>query len=374
MCEMVYKNFKDEVKLSRLGMGNMRLPVRMGEEGEEINYEAAKAIINNAIKAGVNYFDTAYIYHGGESEVFLGKALKDYPRDSYYVADKFNYQANPDYREQFAQQLERLQMDRIDFYLLHGVQDYFVSEILDCGCISYFDQMKKEGKIRYFGFSFHGTPDALKKMLAVYNWDFVQIQLNYYDWLYEDVKALYEILDTAGIPVMVMEPVHGGMLADLGPKANGILKSAEPENSIASWAMRWVKSLSRVQVILSGMSDVKQLEDNIATISHGNDISAEEEVLIAKAAFILRSNTAVACTKCRYCTPNCPMGLNIPYLLSQYNDAKISGIWRLGNLESVVGDKLPSACIACGSCASHCPQSFDIPMYMAELSELMLEL
>lgn len=211
-------------------------------------------------------------------------------------------------------------------------------------------------------------------MLAVYNWDFVQIQLNYYDWLYEEAKALYEILDAAEIPVMVMEPVHGGMLADLGPKANEILKNAEPENSIASWAMRWVKSLSRVQVILSGMSDVRQLEDNIATISRENNINAEEEALIVKAAFIVRSNTAVACTKCRYCMPNCPMGLNIPYLLSQYNDAKISGIWRLGNLESVVGDKLPSACVACGSCASHCPQSFDIPMYMAELSEMMLQL
>lgn len=164
------------------------------------------------------------------------------------------------------------------------------------------------------------------------------------------------------------------MLADLGSKANSILQEVNPRASIASWAMRWVKSLQRVQVILSGMSDTVQLEDNINSISLENDVSFEEKELITKAAFIVRSNTAVACTKCRYCTPHCPMQLNIPYLLSQYNDAKIGGLWRLGNLASVVGDKLPLSCISCGSCASHCPQSFDIPSYMAELSEMLLQI
>ena len=165
MYEMTYKSYKDEIQLSRLGMGNMRLPVKAAEPGEPIDYDAAKAIIDNAMKAGVNYYDTAYIYHGGKSEEFVGKALAEYPRDSYYVADKFNFQANPDYREQFAEQLKRLNMDRIDFYLLHGIQDYWVEDALNCGCIDFFDQMKKEGKIRYLGFSFHGTPDALRKIL-----------------------------------------------------------------------------------------------------------------------------------------------------------------------------------------------------------------
>ncbi|MDY3917422.1 MAG: aldo/keto reductase [Candidatus Limivivens sp.] len=373
MSEISFKSFRDEIRLSRLGMGNMRLPVKTEESGEHIDYEKAKAIIDRAMEAGINYYDTAYIYHGGESERFLGRALAEYPRDRYYVADKFNYQANPDYRAQFAEQLERLSMDFIDFYLLHGVQDYFVEDAISCGCIEYFDQMKKVGKIRYLGFSFHGTPEALKRILSVYPWDFVQIQLNYYDWLYESAKALYEILDEAGIPIMVMEPVHGGMLADLGEKANGILKEAEPEHSIASWAMRWVKSLPRVQVILSGMSDLEQLNDNIHVISETADISEEEQKLIEKACAVVRSNTAVPCTKCRYCTPNCPMELDIPYLLSNYNDAKIGGGWRLGNLASVVGEKLPSACIACGTCTKHCPQSFDIPKYMAELADMMKE-
>lgn len=373
MTNMAYKDFQG-IKLSRLGMGNMRLPVKNTENGEVIDYDAAKEIIDHAIKAGVNYFDTAYIYHGGESEVFTGKALKEYPRESYYVADKYNYQASTDFKAQFAEQLDRLQLDYIDFYLLHGLQDHFYEEMLSGGCVEYFNQMKAEGKIRYFGFSFHGTPDVLRKILAVNKWDFVQIQLNYYDWIYEEAKVLYDILDEAGIPIMVMEPVHGGMLADLGEKGNAILKEAAPDKSIASWAVRWVKSLPRVQVILSGMSNLEQLHDNMETVANTADIDGKEDALIKEAVDILRKNTAVACTKCRYCVPNCPMELDIPYLLSQFNDAKLSGAWRLGKVPAVVGDKLPSSCVACGACTDHCPQSFDIPKYMKEMAEMMNDL
>ncbi|MDO4339591.1 MAG: aldo/keto reductase [Eubacteriales bacterium] len=371
---MKYKSFQDDIKLSRLGMGNMRLPIKADEPGQPIDYDRAKAIIDEAMKQGINYYDTAYIYHNGKSEEFVGKALAEYPRNSYYVADKYNLQANPDYKAQFAEQLQRLQMEYIDFYLLHGVQDYFVDEILQNGCIAYFEQMKKEGKIRYFGFSFHGSADALRKMLKVRSWDFVQIQLNYYDWLYEDAKTLYEILEEADIPVMVMEPVHGGMLADLGEKGNAVLKGAAPDKSVASWAMRWVKSLKNVQVILSGMSDKAQLSDNIRNISKEADISDEEQKIIEKACAIVRNNTSVPCTKCRYCCPDCPMGLDIPYLLSFYNAAKMDGVWRLNNLKSLPEEKQPSACVGCGSCEKHCPQSFCIPEYMIELKEMMEEL
>ena len=192
-------HFKGEVTLSRLGMGAMRLPMKE-EEGSPIDVEKAQEIIDYAVKNGVNYFDTAYVYHEGKSESFLGKALSKYPRDSFYVADKFNYMANPDYKAQFAEQLDRLQMDRIDFYLLHAVSDDLMDQLLSCGCIDYFDQMKAEGKIRYFGFSFHGTPDALRKMVSLHSWDFVQIQLNYYDWLFGDAKELYEILRAGQYP------------------------------------------------------------------------------------------------------------------------------------------------------------------------------
>lgn len=210
---MQYKNFKNEISLSRLGMGAMRLPT-CGSSAD-IDYEKAQAIIDSAMKSGINYYDTAYIYHGGRSEEFLGAALAKYPRDSFYVADKFNFQAEPDYRKQFAEQLRRLKMDRIDFYLLHGIQDSFVDDILASGAIEYFDSLKKEGKIRYFGFSFHGSPQALRKLIDAYPWDFVQMQLNYYDWYCTGAKELYDILEQANIPVMVMEPVHGGMLARL---------------------------------------------------------------------------------------------------------------------------------------------------------------
>ena len=368
---MQYKKFKDSIELSRLGMGNMRLPVMEDKPGHPIDYEKAKAIIDQAIRMGVNYFDTAYIYHGGESERFTGKALAEYPRNSFYVADKFNFQANPDYRVQFKEQLDRLQMDYIDFYLLHGIQDYFAEAMIASGCIAYFDDLKKQGKIRYLGFSFHSTPAVLTRMLEVYAWDFVQIQMNYYDWLYGDAKPLYEILTKAGIPVMVMEPVHGGMLANLNPQANKLLQNASPERSIASWAMRWVMGYENVQVILSGMSNKDQLHDNIQTISENRLLTADEHSLIEEACAIQHKDVSVACTDCKYCIPHCPQELDIPRLLRTYNEAKIGGAWRLSSLSDLAPEKMPSACIECGACVAHCPQSIETPQYLKQLTQMM---
>lgn len=367
---MQYKLFKDNIKLSRLGMGNMRLPVIDGDDGN-IDYEKASQIIDLCMKQGINYYDTAYIYHNAQSEQFVGKALAKYPRDSYYVADKFNMMANPDYRAQFAEQLERLQMECIDFYLLHGIQDAFVATTVDCGCIDYFDSLKKEGKIRYLGFSFHGTPEALRKMLPLYEWDFVQIQLNYYDWYFGDAKELYEILAEAAIPVMVMEPVHGGLLANLEEKAANVLKEAEPDKSLASWAMRWVMELDNVQVILSGMSNTAQVEDNLKTFDAESALSDNDHVRIKEAAMIQHCAVAVACTSCRYCCPDCPAGLDISVLLKAYNEAKIGGAWRLSSLMALPKEKWPTSCVGCGSCTAHCPQSFDIPQYMNEMKEML---
>lgn len=370
---MLYRDFKDGIRLSRLGMGNMRLPQK-DEPGSPIDYEKAKAIIDEAVRLGVNYFDTAYIYHEGKSEEFTGKALKDYPRGSYYVADKFNFQAQPDYRAQFDEQLRRLDMDYIDFYLLHGIQDNFVSDILSCGCIEYFNQLKKQGKIRFFGFSYHGNEDNLKRMLAACPWDFVQIQLNYYDWEYGNQRRLYEMLAEAHIPVMVMEPAHGGLLASLNEKAGALLKNADPDASLASWAMRWVQSLDGVQVVLSGMGSLEQIRDNAKTFSEGRFVTEEEKALLREAAALLRSDVALPCTACRYCCPNCPQGLDIPALLSVYNEAKTGGWWRLTSLSGFPEDKQPSACIACGSCTEHCPQSIPVPDAMAEMAEKMQDL
>ena len=367
---MKYKSFKGEIQLSRLGMGNMRLPVLEGKQAD-IDYPKAKTIIDACISGGVNYYDTAYIYHEGNSEVFLGEALKDYPRDSYYVADKFNIVADPDYRRQFAHQLQRLQMDRIDFYLIHDVH---VEPILQSGCIEYFDAMKKEGKIRYFGFSFHGTAEGLRKMLKAYPFDFVQIQLNYYDWYFGNAKELYHILAEAGVPVMVMEPVHGGLLAKLPEKAQAALDKMQGGRSTASNALRFVMSLPNVQVILSGMSEISQAEDNIKTFDEALPLTDEHREDIKKAAEILHSELAVACTACRYCCPDCPMGLDIPALIKAYNGAKLGGIWRMPDLLPEDKEKWPSACIGCASCQRHCPQEFPIPQIMDEMKEMLCKL
>ena len=368
---MQYKEFQGGVSISRLGMGNMRLPILEDQPGRPIDYEKAAGIIDEAIRMGINYFDTAYIYHGGESEHFTGKALAAYPRDSFYVADKFNLEANPDYRAQFAEQLERLQMDYIDFYLLHGIMDHSADRFLSNGCIEYFDSLKAQGKIRWLGFSFHGSPETMKRMLRAYHWDFVQIQLNYYDWFYGSAQELYDMLEEARIPVMVMEPVHGGMLATLNEDACATLKAAAPERSIASWAMRWVMSLENVQVILSGMSDLEQLTDNVNVISENRPLSPNEYEIVGKAAGQFRSSVSVPCTACRYCCDTCPVGLDIPRLLAAYNDAKVGGAWRLSTLKNLAPEKLTAACIGCGVCVGHCPQSIQIPDIMKELAQMM---
>ncbi len=367
---MQYKAYKDDIRLSRLGMGAMRLPVNAGDDSD-IDYEIAKKIIDYCMSNGINYYDTAYIYHGGRSEEFMGKALAKYPRDSFYIADKFNLQADSDYRAQFAKQLERLKMEYIDFYLLHGIQDNFINEILESGCISYFDTLKKQEKIRYFGFSYHGSPEKLSEILQLYTWDFVQIQLNYYDWYFGDARKLYEILTEAGIPVMVMEPVHGGLLANLTKEAGAVLKSEEPDLSLASWAMRWVKNLDNVQVVLSGMSDRTQVSDNVKTFSEDRALTEKDYGNIEKAARMQHAAVALACTACRYCCAGCPAGLEIPLLLKAYNEAKLGGAWRLAGLDALPEERKPAACVGCGSCSRHCPQGFDIPKYMKEMKIMM---
>lgn len=367
---MQYRVFKDGIRLSRLGMGVMRLPVVDGDDSR-IDFEKAKKLIDKCMTQGINYYDTAYIYHGGKSEEFLGKALADYPRDSFYVTDKYNFQAEPDYRKQFPEQLRRMQMDRIDFYLLHGIQDAFADEMVNNGCIAYFDERKKAGQIRYLGFSFHGSGAKLRQLLILYPWDFVQIQLNYYDWYYGDAKELYEILEEAGIPIMVMEPVRGGMLAGLTEKASKVLTEDYPEKSQASWAMRWVMSLSQVQVVLSGMSSEEQVWDNIQTFSENQSLTEEEQKRIQTAAGLQYQAVAAACTGCRYCTPNCPKKLDIPFLLKQYNEAKLGGAWRVSHVKTLPEEQQPSACIGCRACTRHCPQSLEIPKFLKELSQML---
>lgn len=373
---MRYKEFTKGVNLSMLGMGAMRLP--QTEEGfaKPIDTPRAEDIIDYCMENGVNYYDTAYIYHGGNSERFLGQALKKYPRSTFYVADKFNIQANSDYRSQFQEQLERLQMDHIDFYLLHGITDYTASDYLKSGCLDYFLEQKKKKKITFLGFSFHGTPKTLRELVTMHDWDFVQIQLNYYDWFQGTAKEQYAILAEHRLPVMVTEPVHGGMLAAL-PEEIGPLLPADARTSPAAWDLRFAASLPGVSVVLSGMSALEQAKENIATFSGSIDLTPDELSRLERVSEQLHRRIAVPCTGCRYCCENCPKALDIPALLTAYNEYKSDSAalgseqlasWRLGRLKALPPEKQPSACIGCGKCKKHCPQDLNIPAYMQEMA------
>lgn len=365
---MIYKPFHDR-SLSRLGMGNMRLPTEGDKADAPIDYARAQQIIDRALAAGINYFDTAYRYHSGGSEPFLGKALSAYDRSSYCLATKFSYEANPDYKAVFAEQLEKLQTDYIDCYLLHAVGDGNIEKYLSCGCIDYFRRQKAEGKIRYLGFSAHASLETLNKMLDQGQWDFVQIQLNYFDWAYGTAKAEYEAITARGLPVMVMESVRGGRLSKLSPEAEAMLKSAHPDWSISSWAFRWLKGLPGVQVCLSGMSNLEQLEDNLNTFADDRALSADEAQLLFEAAAAFRREVSVPCTGCRYCCDGCPAEINIPAVLEVYNRFKTDGIWALHRLKTVDTAGQPADCVACGACQNICPQGIEIPKLMAELAE-----
>ncbi|MCL2840223.1 MAG: aldo/keto reductase [Defluviitaleaceae bacterium] len=368
---MRYTKFKD-ISLSLLGMGAMRLPQEGEGWGLPIIHDQAEALIDYCMAQGINYYDTAYIYHNGESEVFLGKTLSKYPRDSYYVADKYNLPANADYKAQFEEQLERLQMDYIDFYLLHGISDDKVDEFLTNGCIEYFIEQKNKGKIKYLGFSLHATPPVLPKITARYDFDFAMIQLNYLDWHYGPAKELYNHLREKNIAIMVMEPVHGGLLAKLNnDECETMLKNAEPNRTIASWAIRFVADLPDITVILSGMSTIEQAKDNITIINENTPLSESDKALIFDVSTKLTKSIAVTCTSCKYCVNDCPQQLDIPTLLGVYNEYKTSGVWRLGRLKGLPEDKQPKGCTHCGICKPLCPQNIDIPECMQDMEKAM---
>jgi predicted aldo/keto reductase-like oxidoreductase len=368
---MIYKPFKDGIQLSRLGMGNMRLPTT-GMMGP-IDRVKAQEIIDYAFAHGINYFDTAYLYHNGESEKFLGEALKKYPRDSYYLATKFFVMANPDYKAVFEEQLSRCQTDYFDFYLLHAVGMTPPERYLDkqYGVMDFMQAQKKAGRIRYLGFSFHGNPDQLAQCLDAYDWDFVQIQLNYLDWTLQDAKRQYEMITARGIPVIVMEPCRGGRLASLSPEVDALLKAAQPERSIASWAFRWLLRLDNVQVILSGMTDLSQIADNVATFETFDPLTDALNDTLMNARDALLRQLNVPCTACRYCCDECPQGLDIPAFMRVYNAYALNespmALMELGRL----GDcKQPKDCIGCGSCMKHCPQSIKIPEIIKKLADI----
>ena len=370
---MKYKELCGE-KISRLGMGNMRLPTAGEGFMAPIDEEKALEIIDYVFSKGVNYFDTAYMYHGGESERFVGKALKRYPRDSFFLSTKMpsNELERRDVAEIFEEQLAKCQVDYFDFYLLHNLNensyDIFTSE--EKGVIPYLLEQKKRGRIRHLGLSAHAAPATLKRFLDTYDFpEFVQIQLNYLDWELQDAKAQYEIITEHGIPVWVMEPCRGGRLASLSENANAVLKEAAPDRSVASWAFRYVANLPNVGVILSGMTKIDQAVDNVGTFSEETAFSAKEQETLERALELFRQELNVPCTTCHYCD-GCPMDLDIPALIKIYNQSKVQmGFGVMMALERMDKSQNPGNCIACGACVKKCPQNIQVPEVMEAFAE-----
>lgn len=370
---MIFKDFQDK-QLSLLGFGAMRLPLK--EDGR-IDETLVKEMTAYAISHGVNYFDTAYPYHGGESERVMGRVLKEYDRSSYYLATKYpGHQISTSYDPAaiFEEQLEKCGVDYFDFYLLHNVYEKSMDTYLDpkWGIIDYFKEQKRLGRIKHLGFSCHSKTEGMKTFLDACGEDmeFCQIQLNYLDWTLQDARAKYELLTERDIPVWVMEPVRGGRLASLTKPQEAKLKAVRPEDSIAAWAFRFLQNLPNVKMILSGMSDMAQMQDNVKTFAGSQPLTEKENALILNIAEEMKDS--IPCTACRYCCDSCPMELNIPDLLETYNEIRFSPSINLGmRVEALPEEKRPSACIACGKCSQICPQGIDIPKAMKDFTEAM---
>ena len=374
---MIYKTFQD-VQLSALGFGTMRLPLN---PDKSIDEPQTFEMTDYAIAHGINYFDTAYPYHASKSEIVIGKALARHPRDSFYLADKYpGHQLAESYdpAEIFNDQLHKCQVDYFDFYLLHNVCEMSIPAYEDprWGIIDYFLEQKAEGKIHHFGMSSHALPENLEKFLD--RWgehiEFCQIQLNFLDWTLQNAKRKYEILTERGIPVWVMEPLHGGRLCNLSEEAQARLKTLRPAESIPAWSFRFLQGLPNVTMTLSGMSGMEQMKENIATYETSAPLNDTEISALMEIADGMKN--ALPCTSCRYCCDGCPMELNIPQLINAFNDARLhpTSFTVPMMLDSLPEDKLPSACIGCGQCAQICPQKIDIPKAMADFTELMPKL
>ncbi len=370
---MIYSNFQD-IRLPLLGFGAMRLPT--GDDGL-IDEKQVADMVRLAMDNGVNYFDTAWPYHNGESERVMGRVLAQYPRDSWYLASKFpghQVMASYDPATIFEEQLRKCGVDHFDFYLLHNVYENSIGTYLDpkWGILDYFKEQKRLGRIRHLGFSSHASVETLRHFLDVaqplIDLEFCQIQLNYLDWTLQDAKAKVDLLNERGIPVWVMEPVRGGRLCKLPEQDEATLKALRPEEGIPAWGFRFLQDIPGVTMILSGMSNIAQMADNLHTFAVRKPLQpAETDALLAIAEGMKQS---VPCTGCRYCVDRCPKGLNIPLMMETCSELRIAPTTNAAmRLEFLPADKQPSACIGCGACARMCPQKIAIPQVMSELSE-----
>ncbi len=360
---MIYTDYQGK-QLSLLGFGTMRLPTL--PDGS-IDQQQVETMVDAAMQGGVNYFDTAVPYHNGTAEASIGKALSRYPRDSWYLADKFpghQIMSSYDPKTMFEEQLEKCGVEYFDFYLLHNVYERSIKTYMDekWGIVEYFKEQKRLGRIKHLGFSTHGRLDNLKEVLDLIGEDmeFCQIQLNWLDWTLQEAGKKVALLNERGIPVWVMEPLRGGKLCSLDAESEAVLKALRPEESITGWGFRFQQSVPGVQMVLSGMSNLQQMQENVATFADRKPLNEQEMQMLLSLAGKLTDS--VPCTACRYCTPHCPKGLDIPMLLATYNELKVETALNIGmRMEALPADKQPTECISCGKCARMCPQNIDIP-------------
>lgn len=378
---MIYKNFQD-LKLSSLGLGSMRLPLKDANDDSSVDVEETQKMVDYAIEHGINYFDTAWGYHNGESEKVIGKALSKYPRESFYLATKFpGYDlSNMDkVKEIFEKQLEKCGVEYFDFYLFHNVYEKNVDEYLNekYGILEYLLEQKKNGRIKHLGFSAHGSLDVMKKFLDKYGkyMEFCQIQLNYLDYEFQDAKAKVDLLKEYNLPIWVMEPLRGGRLSKLTDAQEAKLKELRPDETPTSWAFRFLQSIPEVTMILSGMSSMEQLTSNIETFSEEKPLNEEEKKALMDIVDEMLKVKTLPCTACHYCVSHCPKGLNIPYLLSLYNEHIFTGGGFIAPMaiSALPEDKRPSSCIGCKSCERVCPQQIEVSKAMKDFAKLLGE-
>lgn len=353
---------KLSIETSLLGFGCMRFPLL---ENGKIDEVASEEMMMEAYRSGVNYFDTAYPYHEGQSEPFVGRVLDKLPRDSYFLATKlpcWAIHSLQDAKDMFARQLTRLNKDYVDFFLLHAIGAESWEKMLSLGVVDYCEKLKSEGKIRYLGFSFHDASEAFEPIITYRPWDFCQIQLNYMDIDEQAGMKGYELSTSLGIPVVIMEPVKGGSLANLPEDIFQVLSDADPGSTPSSWALRWVGSLPNVKVILSGMSSMEQVQENCETFKNFRPLSVTETAAIIKASEMFRARIKNGCTACRYCMP-CPFGVDIPGNFQVWNEYAMFG--NLGHTKwlwtvDMATSKKALNCTDCGQCESACPQNIPI--------------
>ena len=374
---MITRDFR-EIKLSALGFGAMRLPVIDGRD-DRIDREETFRMVDEAMAKGINYYDTAWGYHDGHSETVMGEALRRYPRDSYCIATKFpGYDVSnmPKVKEIFEKQLEKTGMEYFDFYLFHNVCEMNINEYLDpkFGILEYLLEQKRNGRIRHLGFSCHGEMDVLKRFLDAYgeHMEFCQIQLNWLDWEFQHGKEKVALLNARNIPIWVMEPLRGGRLARLDRNSEKMLTSLRPDEKVPAWAFRFLQSVPGVTVILSGMSAFEQLEENLRTVGEEKKLTREETEALARIADGITARKSVPCTGYHYCVSHCPQGLDIPRLISLYNEhlltAEDGGMAFIAPmaLMAIPEEKRPVSCLHCHSCEQVCPQQIRISDFMTD--------